>query len=68
MRIFRKIVLVLLVVFVLIAFGGYLYFDQKFSPSENYLNVSGDTENIPVKWILDHQRLFFIKMRCNRLL
>jgi len=60
MRIFRKIVLVLLVVFVLIAFGGYLYFDQKFSPSENYLNVSGDTENIPVKWISDNDNPYSV--------
>jgi len=60
MRVFRKIVLVLFVLFVLIAFGGYLYFDQKFSPSKNYISISGNTENIPVKWISDEDNPYSV--------
>lgn len=52
--------MVLFVLFVLIAFGGYLYFDQKFSPSKNYISISGNTENIPVKWISDEDNPYSV--------
>lgn len=31
--------------------GGYFYFDKKFTPPKNYLNVTGVSEIIPLKWI-----------------
>lgn len=51
MKLFKKIAIVFLVSIVLFLFGGYFYFQNKFSPPENYLKVSGIAENIPIKWI-----------------
>lgn len=51
MKLFKKVAAIILVFIVLFLLGGYFYFQQKFSPPENYLNVSGTAENIPLKWI-----------------
>jgi len=51
MKLFKKIAIGFLVGIVLFLFGGYFYFQKKFSPPENYLKVSGIAENIPIKWI-----------------
>lgn len=51
MKLFKKIAFVFLVIIVLFFLGGYFYFQKKFTPPENYLNVSGIAENIPTKWI-----------------
>ncbi|WP_347050659.1 hypothetical protein [Flavobacterium olei] len=59
MKLFKKITLVILTVFVLSSLGGYIYFQQKFTPPDNYLNVSGTAENIPVKWISENENPYF---------
>lgn len=51
MKLFKKIAAIVLAVIILFFLGGYLYFQNKFSPPENYLNVYGVAENIPMKWI-----------------
>ncbi|UWY30162.1 hypothetical protein N4T20_09525 [Flavobacterium sp. TR2] len=51
MKLFKKIATVFLVIIVLFLLGGYLYFQKKFTPPENYLKVLGIAENIPTKWI-----------------
>ncbi|KRD09196.1 hypothetical protein ASE21_15075 [Flavobacterium sp. Root901] len=51
MKLFKKIGAAVLAVIILLFLGGYLYFQNKFSPPENYLNVCGAAENIPMKWI-----------------
>lgn len=51
MKLFKKIAFVFLAIIVLFFLGGYFYFQKKFTPPENYLNVSGIAENIPTKWI-----------------
>ncbi|MBL0735404.1 hypothetical protein JI750_00775 [Flavobacterium sp. GN10] len=51
MKLFKKIAFVFLAIIVLFLIGGYFYFQKKFTPPENYLNVSGVAENIPAKWI-----------------
>ncbi|KAF2333371.1 hypothetical protein [Flavobacterium nitrogenifigens] len=51
MKLFKKIATVFLVSIILFLLGGYFYFQKKFTPPENYLNVSGVAENIPAKWI-----------------
>ncbi|MET3026299.1 hypothetical protein ABXT06_06460 [Flavobacterium sp. UW10123] len=57
MKLFKKIAAVFLVSIVLFLLGGYFYFQKKFTPPENYLNVSGIAENIPVKWISSDENL-----------
>ena len=51
MKLFKKVALIILTIIVLSLLGEYFYFQKKFTPPENYLNVSGTTENIPIKWI-----------------
>ena len=53
MKIFRKIMLVLLAIVVISSIGGYFYFNNKFTPSENYLTVLGTSGKIPFKWVFD---------------
>ncbi|TPD73388.1 hypothetical protein [Flavobacterium microcysteis] len=50
MKTLKKILLGLLVLFVVSLIGGYFYFEKKFSPPENYLDVSGISEDIPMQW------------------
>ncbi len=57
MKLFKKIAIVFLVSIVLFLFGGYFYFQKKFTPPENYLKVSGIAENIPIKWISSEENV-----------
>ncbi|WP_306350092.1 hypothetical protein [Flavobacterium sp. '19STA2R22 D10 B1'] len=51
MKLFKKITLVIVISTVLSLLGGYFYFDQKFTPPENDLNVSGFTKDISMRWV-----------------
>ncbi|RKR09213.1 hypothetical protein C8C83_0832 [Flavobacterium sp. 90] len=51
MKVLKKIVLAFLVVLVLAVFGGYVYFDQKFTPENNYLTVDNESGFVPFKWL-----------------
>jgi len=51
MKLFKKLTLGFLGILVLILVGGYIYFDQKFTPEENYLNVKNESGNIPITWL-----------------
>lgn len=51
MKVLKKIVLAFLVVLVLAVLGGYIYFDQKFTPEKNYLTVDNESGLIPFKWL-----------------
>lgn len=55
MKIIKKIVLALIAVFILAFAGAYFYFDRKFTPPDNYLEVSGSTENLLFRWGLEEQ-------------
>lgn len=58
MKIIKKIVLVFVAVFTLASVVGYLYFDRKFTPPENYLKVSGMTKKMPFKWASDEENSY----------
>ena len=51
MKTFRKIALAIVIIIVLSLSGGYLYFEKKFAPPENYLSVSGFTKNVAIRWV-----------------
>ena len=51
MKILKKIVLTFLVVLVLSAICGYIYFDRKFTPDENYLAIENESGFIPLTWL-----------------
>ncbi|HEY1069475.1 hypothetical protein [Thermomonas sp.] len=50
MKLLKKIALAFVVVLVLSLAGGYVYFDRKFSPAENALDVVGSAEAVPIHW------------------
>ncbi len=52
MKIFKKLMLSVAIFIALSLIGGYLYFDQKFTPPQNNLNVAGIAENTNLSW--DH--------------
>lgn len=51
MKLFKKLALGFLALLVLILVGGYIYFDQKFTPEENYLTVKNESGIIPINWL-----------------
>ena len=51
MKLFKKLALGFVGVLVLILIGGYIYFDQKFTPENNYLTVKNESGNIPITWL-----------------
>jgi hypothetical protein len=55
MKLFKKIAISVLAIIVLFLLGSYFYFQKKFTPTENYLTVSGTAENIPLRWISSDQ-------------
>lgn len=51
MKLFKKIAIGFLTFLILILVGGYIYFDKKFTPDENYLTVKNESGNIPITWL-----------------
>lgn len=60
MKIVKKIVLAFLVLFVLSSIGGFIYFDQKFTPEENYLKVENQSGPVPFKWMGDQKNVLLL--------
>lgn len=51
MKVLKKILLPFLGVLVLAVLGGYIYFDQKFTPERNYLTIENESGPIPLTWL-----------------
>lgn len=51
MKILKRIALNILIIITITGLGGYLYFNQKFTPEKNYLRVDNESGPIPIKWI-----------------
>lgn len=51
MKVLKKIVFTFLVILIFAALGGYIYFDQKFTPEKNYLTVDHESEFVPFTWL-----------------
>lgn len=51
MKLFKKLALGFLVLLVLILFGGYIYFDRKFTPEDNYLTVKNESGKTQITWL-----------------
>ncbi|MEZ7505335.1 hypothetical protein [Flavobacterium sp. Arc2] len=56
MKILKKIMLTFMVVLVLAVLGGYIYFDQKFTPEKNYLTVENESGSIPFAWLCTEKK------------
>ena len=66
MKILKKIVLTILVVLVLTALGGYIYFDRKFTPDKNYLTIENESELIPFTWLGTEKNVLLLPIHFER--
>lgn len=51
MKVFKKILIGILTFLILLSVGGYIYFDRKFTPEDNYLTVKNESGTIPIVWL-----------------
>lgn len=51
MKLFKRISLAILSIILISSVGGYIYFEKKFTPADNYLTIEGVSGNIPLEWI-----------------
>ena len=50
MKIVKRILLGLLILVLLSAIGGYVYFDRAFTPRPNQIRLSGESGELPIHW------------------
>ncbi len=60
MKLFKKLALGFLAILVFILVGGYIYFDQKFTPEDNYLTVKNESGNIPITWLGNNKNVLLL--------
>lgn len=60
MKIFKKIVLTFLGVLVLAIISGYIYFDRKFTPEDNYLTIDKESGKIPITWLGENRNVLLL--------
>lgn len=60
MKLFKKIAIGLLTILILTVVAGYIYFDQKFTPEENYLTVKNESGNIPITWLRSDKNVLLL--------
>lgn len=63
MKLFKKITFGFLTILILILVGGYLYFEQKFTPEKNYLTVKNESGNIPITWLGNEKNVLLLPIR-----
>ncbi len=51
MKVLKKILIGILTFLILLSAGVYIYFDQKFTPEDNYLTVKNESGTIPIIWL-----------------
>ncbi|SMG37783.1 hypothetical protein SAMN05661096_02479 [Marivirga sericea] len=54
----RKFVLILAVIILITSVSGYFYFDKKFTPPENNLEVSEDQDTLDIQWVSNEDTEF----------
>lgn len=60
MKLFRKILLAFLVLVSVSVVVTYFYFDRKFSPDKNYLQVKNESGKISMKWVTNEKDAMFL--------
>ncbi|MFC6095716.1 hypothetical protein ACFPVY_03580 [Flavobacterium qiangtangense] len=63
MKIFKKIAIAIIALIILIVVGGYLYFDQKFTPEDNYLTVKNESGRVPITWLGTDKNVLLIPVK-----
>ncbi|MBW3523462.1 hypothetical protein [Chryseobacterium sp. NKUCC03_KSP] len=60
MKILKKTVLAFSIILTLLCLGFYFYFDQKFSPEENYLTVKNESGKVGIKWLGENKNVMLL--------
>lgn len=63
MKVFKKIALAILAIIVLSLLGGYIYFDQKFTPEKNYLTVENESGKVPITWLGTDKNVLLVPIK-----
>lgn len=63
MNLFKKILLTLTALFSISLLLGYFYFDQKFSPEKNYLQVNNESGKILIKWESEEKKAMLLPIK-----
>lgn len=63
MKIIKRIVIVVLILIITTGLGGYIYFDQKFTPEKNYLTVNHESGIVPIQWIGKDKNALLVPIR-----
>lgn len=65
MKLVKKILLMLLVFILFSSIFGYFYFDRKFSPEKNYLQVTNESGKVLIKWIDEEKKAMLLPIHFN---
>lgn len=60
MKVLKKIVFAFLTVLILAMLGGYIYFDQKFTPEKNYLTVDDESGFVSFNWLGSEKNILLL--------
>lgn len=66
MKIFKKIAIAIIALIILIVIGGYLYFDQKFTPEDNYLKVENESGQVPIIWLGTEKNVLLVPVKFSK--
>lgn len=66
MKIIRKILVSVLIIIIITGLGGYIYFEQKFTPEKNYLQVENESGSIPIIWIGENKNALLVPIHFPR--
>ncbi|MGE8554118.1 MAG: hypothetical protein ACN6OB_09360 [Chryseobacterium jejuense] len=66
MKIIKRIGLIVLILIIITALGGYIYFDRKFTPEKNYLTVENESGKIPIQWIGEDKNALLIPIHFSK--
>lgn len=63
MKVFKKIILVVLGVLFVGIVGIFFYFDYKFTPEKNYLTVKTESGKVPITWIGNDKNVLLVPIK-----
>lgn len=63
MKILKKISFIILSLLVMGMLGAYVYFDQKFTPEDNYLTLTNESGNVPITWLGAEKNALLLPIR-----
>lgn len=66
MKIIKRILVSVLTIIVITGLGGYIYFEQKFTPEKNYLTVEHESGAVPIQWVGKDKNALLVPIRFSK--